>query len=267
MVINVRDKNRHKRSYRQPKIYTRKDKKRSNNFDIKKINYRIVLLLVFILAMIYLFFFSNIFMINEVIVEGNELVSTEKIKSEINFDKNILLFNTNYYEDLISREIPEIKQTVIYKGIPNAIKVVVLEYEKSLIWKSSDKYYLISAGGHAYKEITDNFGDRGELPLVEDYAAIKIEDNQQIVSPSFIAFINNINENIYEVANVEPGKFSVTETTVDVFLETNKGYYIKFNSLRSSQKQLENLKKVLIEKGDKISEYVDLRIDGWAYYK
>jgi hypothetical protein len=37
--------------------------------------------------------------------------------------------------------------------------------------------------------------------------------------------------------------------------------------MRSSGKQLENLKKVLVEKRPDIKEYIDLRIDGWAYYK
>lgn len=263
----VRDFNKYKRSYKQPKIYSAKKKNRTGGFEVKKINFRVVSLVSACLLISYFLFFSDYFIINEVIVEGNELVSAEKIQSEVDFQKNILLFDTDYYEELIKNEVPEIKQAVIYKGIPNAVKIVVLEYEKSLVWKSANKYYLVSAGGYAYKDITDIFSEYEYLPLVEDYAAIKVGNNQQVVSSSFIAFINNIDQSISDVANIDPGKFSVTETTVDVFLETNKGYYIKFDSLRSSAKQLDNLKKVLVEKGDEIHDYVDLRIDGWAYYK
>jgi len=37
--------------------------------------------------------------------------------------------------------------------------------------------------------------------------------------------------------------------------------------MRSSAKQLNNLKEVLVQKRNDIKEYIDLRIDGWAYYK
>ena len=264
----VRDYNKYKKSYRQPKIYSARERKEGRkSFDFKKINFRLGTLIFIILLATYALFFSGYFTIEEVIVEGNELVSKDMIIESVDFHKNIFFFNNNYYEKLIAQEVPEIKQAIIYKGIPNAIKIEVLEYEKSFLWKSADKYYLISSQGFAYKDVTDHFSDFEALPLLEDYATIKVLDNQQIVGSSFVAFVTNIDEQIESVANIKPGKFSITETTVDIFMETDKGYYIKFDSLRSSKKQLENLKKVLVEKGDQIDEYVDLRIDGWAYYK
>jgi len=264
----VRDSKKYKRSYTQPKIYSAKRKKDGgNSFDFKKINFRFATIIFIILFALYTFLFSGYFTIDEVIVEGNELVSIEQILNSVDLKKNIFFFNNDYYEKLISNEVPEIKQVLIFKGIPNAIKIEVLEYEKSFLWKSAGKYYLVSSQGYAYKDVTNNFSDFENLPMLEDYAAIEVEDNQQVVGPSFVAFITNIDEQIEEITNIKPGKFSITETTVDVFLETDKGFFIKFDSMRSSKKQLDNLKKVMVEKGDQIHEYVDLRIDGWAYYK
>ncbi len=264
----VRDFNKYKRNYKQPKIYTARNQKESRkSFDVKKIHFRFVVFLVVIVLALYTVFLSGFFTIEEIVVDGNELVSSEQIIDSVELNRNIFFFDTDYYENLIEIRVPEIKQVVIYKGIPNAIKIEVLEYEKSLLWKSADKYYLVSSQGFAYKDVTNNFADFEKLPLVEDYAAIKVCDNQQVTGPSFIAFVSIVDEQIESVANIQPVKFSITETTVDVFLETNRGFYIKFDSMRSSKKQLDNLIKVMIEKGDQVHEYVDLRIDGWAYYK
>jgi len=264
----VRNYNKYRRSFHQPKIYSAREKKEGRKFfDLKKINFRLGTLIFVILLALYTLFFSGFFTIEEIIVDGNELVSRETIVDSADFHKNIFFFDNGYYEKLIAEEVPEIKQAIIYKGIPNAIKIEVLEYEKSLLWKSADKYYLTSSQGYVYKDVTSHFADFKNLPVLEDYAAIQVADNQQVVSPSFVAFIANIDEQIEEVANIKPGRFSITETTADVFMQTDKGYYIKFDSMRSSKKQLENLKKVLVEKGDQIHEYLDLRIDGWAYYK
>ena len=264
----VRNLNKYKRNYRQPKIYSARNKKENGRkFDIKKINFRLTTFVAIIILAIYTVFFSGYFTIEEVIIEGNELVNKEQIVNSVDFEKNIFFFDTNYYEKLVTKEVPEIKQVVIYKGVPNAIKIVVLEYEKSLLWRSGDKYYLVSYSGCAYKDVSSNFNDFKNLPLVEDHAGIEVVDNQQVVGPSFVAFVDNIDSQIEEIANLVPQKFSITETTVDVFLETDRGFYIKFDSMRSSKKQLDNLVKVMVEKGDEIHEYIDLRIDGWAYYK
>ncbi len=264
----VRDLKKYRRSYTQPKIYSAKRKKDGgNSFDVRKVNFRLITVIFILLLALYTFFLSGYFTIDEVIVEGNELVPREMIVESVDFRKNIFFFNTNYYEKLIAQEVPEIKQALIFKGIPNAIKIEILEYEKSLLWKSAGKYYLVSSQGYAYKDVTNNFSDFEKLPFLEDYAALEVGDNQQVVGPSFVAFVANIDEQIEGVANIKPGKFSITETTVDVFLETDKGYYVKLDSMRSSNKQLENLKKVMVEKSDQIHEYIDLRIDGWVYYK
>ena len=69
------------------------------------------------------------------------------------------------------------------------------------------------------------------------------------------------------MTNIKPTHFEVVETTFDVNLHTEAGFYVKFNTMRASAKQLDNLKKVLVKKREEVHEYVDLRIDGWAYYK
>jgi len=164
-------------------------------------------------------------------------------------------------------KVPEIKDMEIYRGIPDALKVVVLENDKAIIWESQGRKYLVNSQGVSYMDVTDMAGEFLELPRVVDSNNLTVKLNKRIVMPSFAAFVLNVNSNIEGLVNLEPEYYEVVETTVDVRLHTKSNYYIKFDTMRSSAKQLEDLKKVLVEKSPVITEYIDLRVPGWAYYK
>jgi cell division septal protein FtsQ len=215
--------------------------------------------------LIYYLFLSGKFVVKEVIVEGNKMVPADKISSSIPKNSNILFLNLSKVKKEILKNNSEIENIEIFRGLPDAIKVVVLEYEPKLIWQSGDSSYLISTQGYVAKKIES--GETYDFPRVIDKKGIPVEIGSGLVSPSFIAFVTNINSQFFEVTNIKPKEFEINQTTFDVNLNTEAGFYVKFNSLRSSAKQLDNLKQVLVAKRDQVHEYVDLRIDGWAYYK
>lgn len=254
-------------SFNQPKIFTQKkerEQKRSYNpFPIL----RVLFVLATICLLAYLLLFSSVFKVDLVLIEGNKLIEKDQIERLIPKGENIFLLNKDELISQIIENVPEVSDVQIYKGIPNAVKVVILEHNESLIWKSEGKSYLISSEGYAYRDVTDKISDYSSLPRVEDNSNLKVVEGQKIVSPSFVAFIENIYSNFFNEVNIEPDYFSIEETTFDVNLKTKAGFLVKFDSLRSSKKQLDDLKRVLMEKRDQINEYVDLRIDGWAYYK
>jgi cell division septal protein FtsQ len=165
----------------------------------------------------------------------------------------------------IIKNNPEIANVEIYRGLPDAIKIVVLEHDGKLVWQSGDSSYLISSQGYVAKKI--EAGESFDFPKIVDKKSIPVELGSSIISPSFVAFVTNIYSQFYSVTNIKPTNFEIDQTTFDINLYTEAGFYVKFNSLRSSAKQLDNLKQVLVAKRDQIHEYVDLRIDGWAYYK
>lgn len=213
----------------------------------------------------YFLFFSSYFRVSDILIQGNSLTTEERIKSYIPDGSNVLLFNIPKTKALILSENPEIKDIEIYRGIPNAFKIVVLEYDNKLIWESNGIQYLVSSQGRVTKQLTA--GDAFAYPRVVDSKKINVVLGSNIVSPSFVSFVLNINNSCFEVTNVKPVYYEVPETTFDLNLYTDAGFYVKLNTVRSSAKQLDNLKKVLVAKKSEIKEYVDLRIDGLAYYK
>lgn len=251
--------------YRSPKIFNDSRKNDKPKFKLSSINFRLIFGIATVVSLVYYFFFSPQFKIKDIIVEGASVVNKSEVVAALPQGENIFLFNSEKNKDILLDKFPEIKQVEIYRGIPDALKIVVLEREGKILWASGSDKYLISVDGDVAKKLTET--DNFNLPLVSDTKNLPVKTGSPLVSPNFVAFITNIYSTFYQETNIKPQNFEVTETTFDVNLKTEAGFYVKLNSLRSSQKQLDNLKLVLAEKRQDIHEYVDLRIDGWAYYK
>lgn len=252
------------RRYRSPQVYSGRNQDKEEIVFPKWI-FKAMAYLVIVIGLLYFVFYSQIFTIKQVIVEGNSLTPTENITKDIPFGKNIFLIRIDEIKVKLLSDYPEIRNIEIYRGIPSAVKIVMLERESKMVWQSGEDHYLISDQGEVMKKISAEEGTG--LPKVIDKRGIAVKTGGQLVSPNFVAFILNINNTFFDMVNIKPLDFEVDETTFDVTLRTEAGFYVKFNSLRSSKKQLENLKTVLVNKRPDIKEYVDIRIDGWAYYK
>ncbi len=254
------------RRFRSPNFYndTRKISEK-NRFNYSPLVLKILVLVIILIVALYFIFFSSAFRIKDVIVEGNNYVSTEMMTQYIPANQNIFLLKQKKVREQLINNHSEIEDIQIYRGIPNAIKVVVLEREGKIVWQTAGSKYLISSEGIAMKDIDD--ASAMNYPLVIDKTNIPVSLGSTIVSSSFIAFIRNLKNNFFDATNINSAYFEIPSTTFDVYLYTDAGFYIKFNTLRSSKKQLDNLKLILAQKRQDIHEYVDLRIDGWAYYK
>lgn len=227
--------------------------------------YKIIIYIILITIIAFFLFFSDYFRVKEVIIEGNNLVLKERIEALIPINSNIFRLSIVRIKNDLTRNIPEVQTAQIYRGIPNAIKIVVIERQGKFVWQSGTDSYLISDQGEVMRKI---IGDEGkDLPRVIDKRNLPVTLGSQLVSPNFVAFILNVYSNFFQTVNIKPLDFEVDETTFDVILHTDASFYVKLNSLRSSKKQLDNLKLVLVNKRADIHEYVDIRIDGWAYYK
>jgi len=254
------------RKYRAPKIYGPSKRSRDGSrFKLSSGKLKLLLALIIILSALYYFFASSQFRIKDIIVQGNSLVSNDEVLSALPRGENIFLFNTDKSRAEIVKKFPEIKQVEIYRGIPDALKVVVLERENKIVWQTNDEFYYIGASGHVTRKIT--LEQVGGLPVVVDTKNLPVKLGENLVSPNFVAFITNVYSSFQGEENIKPLNFEISETTFNVNLKTEAGFYVKLNSLRSSQKQLGDLKKILVQYRANILEYVDLRIDGWAYYK
>lgn len=222
-------------------------------------------LLILALAIVWVVYFSNFFKINEIIVDGNSLVSSEQISHNVPLGQNIFRLNITQVRNQIIGSNPMIEDVAIYRGIPNAIKVVVLERKPQIVWLSSGNYYLVDDAGIVDKQIyAEEFAN---LIHVSDQKNMPVKIGEQLLSPGFISFAKNVNDKFFTLTNIHPTGYYITETTFDIYVQTDAVFYVKFDTTRAVDKQLDDLKNIIIAYRPNILEYVDVRVNGWAYYK
>jgi len=263
---NSRMKDVDYRKYRAPAVFNVVKPKESREIKIPGATWKYLFLILAILGLLYFLFYSSYFKINDVMVEGNLLVPTAEIEQSVTKGENIFRFNSKSTQAAILQSHPEIADVEVLRGLPNAIKIVVLERDRKMVWQSGGVNYLVSSEGIATKKI-DNDTDGKDLPQVVDKQNLPVEQGTTLVSPAFVEFINEINTSFFSTVNIHPTHFEVTETTFMVDLYTDAGFYVKLDTLRSPEKQLSDLKAILVAHRADIHEYVDLRVNGWGYYK
>ena len=254
------------RKYRAPAVFNVVKPKETKEIKIPKAVWKYLFLLAIIIGIIYFFYYSSYFKINDVIIEGNSLVATADIEQLVSSGENIFQFNAKNTRNEILQKFPEISDVEIFRGLPNAIKIVVLERDRKMVWQSGGINYLVSGEGIATKIVT-NPADAKDLPTVIDKQNLPVVQGTMLASPAFVEFINEVNKDFFNTVNIHPTHFEITETTFTVNLYTDAGFYVKLNSLRSAAKQLSDLKAILVAHRPDVHEYVDLRVDGWGYYK
>jgi hypothetical protein len=210
-------------------------------------------------------FFSNFFDIDEIIVEGNSLISQEDVASNIKIGENIFRFNLNYFEQKIILSNPIIEDVAIYRGVPNTLKVVILEKKPSIVWVSSEQNYLVDSSGTVDKKISNQ--EFADLVHIADKKNMPVKIGSQLLSEDFIYFVDRISHDFFTTTNLKLTEYYITETTFDLCAKTEAGFFVKFDTTRSFDKQLNDLKNILINYRENIHEYVDVRINGWGYYK
>lgn len=267
MRKNFRQRESLWRQYQAPKVFNEQKKLLSglNNF---KVNLKTLFLIGLLIWVWWLVFNSSYFKITDILVEGNSAVTTERVRASIKEGQNILFFSADKAKERLLVDCPEIKDAVIYRGIPNALKIVVLEHDGALVWESGGTAFLISSAGIVAKKIEPSeMTNYTQMPRILDLKNLPVVIGQQLVSGNFVSFTKNIFAGMPESVNLKAAHAAVEETTFDLSVYTDAGFFIRLNTVRSSRRQLENLRAVLAEKKSDIHEYVDLRIDGWAYYK
>lgn len=262
--MNIWGNGKRKKVIKNPSLYYNKQSQKQ-----KKVNYFLIINIIkFIVPvglLFYITFFSNIFILKDVQISGNKNIEAQIIEKYIPKGQNMLFINSPQIQKEILKQIPEIRNVKIFKGIPNAVKIIIEENTPSLVWLTQNKVYLINNYGVAYRERADY--NLLNVPIITDRKNVPVSINQKVISDNFISFLLTVNNSITEITNLEVRDYYIEETTVDLYLVTKDNLVIKLDTLRDAKQELENLKIVLLERKDEIKEYVDLRINGWVYFK
>lgn len=252
-------------NFRQTKVFTPQDIGHfsQSNPGKNKSSKFVKILLVFIIilsGLVYLFFYSPIFKIKNIIVEG---VSLEGNAFENLKGKNILFINTADVKSELSQKYPELNIIKIVKGLPDTLKIKLEEHQAKILWQTQGKNYLVDSNGVIFKEIEGE----SDLPQVKDNKDLAVVLNQPVVTTNFINFIAELNANFNQETGLIIDRYAVNETIFQIDAVTVLGWKVIFDTTRKAQDQLSDLSRFLKDHQSEVKEYVDVRVEGRVYYK
>lgn len=217
--------------------------------------------LIVLAGLAWLLFFSPYFEVKEVSIEGEVSTAAQAIINQLK-GRNIFLIGGKKAEQDLQQKQPWIKSIKIIRGIPDTVRVRLIERDAAFGWKTQEKTYLVDKDGVIFKEVVET-----KLSVVADNRNVPIELGKNIVTIDFIDFIESLRKALPLQTDLKVAGLQVDETTFHIAVATDRGFRIIFDTLRPLQQQLDDFNLVYNEKKDEIKEYADLRVDGYVYYK
>jgi len=230
------------------------------------------LLLVLLGGFFWFIFYSPIFQIKNITLEGVQ--ANSDLIAEMNKfkGKNIFLMAVDSEKRNLIIKQPEIKDIVIWKGLPDTLKAKLTLRDKVLIWQSADRFYYVDGDGIAFKQRGPLALEEKNILLIIDKKNVLVNLGTQFLSPVFVKFVTQLATDLPTISAqiqvpITLTNIDVEESTLQTTAQTAEGFKILFDTTRPVDSQLAALKKVLSEHRSEVTEYVDVRVQGWAYFK
>ena len=243
-------------------------RRRSNTFTLPSIPPRYIVF--FVGIVLILFGLYRAFAITKISVtspsRGAEIQAEAKtIKQGSLKQGNLVTLNAGQFSDALKKADPLILSVELKRKWFHTLVIVVNLKQPGLGWTTGNQSYLVDRNG----TIIDVFPQGSTLPVVIDNANLPVKVNQRIVSTKFVSFVADMAAGLPQTG-LKPAKIEVKETTVDLYVTTDKNYQIIFDTSRSASDELTDLRGVLatlVAQKKTPAAYIDLRIPSKAYYK
>lgn len=216
----------------------------------------------------WLLFASPAFAIRRIDVVGSV---TPDVLAEIQQlqGRNLLAYSTDSMAERLLGAQSSIKQLAVYKGLPDTLRIEVGLRSPVLRWKTGEDEYLLDAEGIPFQRgagYTQTTADES-APLVIDLAKQPVSAGKRFMSPDFIALVGTLDHEFPIRFPLKVDHYELGESTFSLTLVTDAGWKAYFDSTRAIEPQLTALGDVFGKFHDGIKEYIDLRVEGRAYYK
>lgn len=210
-------------------------------------------------------------LISSVKVTGTQNLSSKEVERLVRTSLSRNPWYASYFTVgglKLNRTLPEqeprIKTAMIKKTFPNTITVAITERQPGVVWVSSGENWEVDVEG----VIIGAAGSNKPMATVIDTANIPVKPGDRVAPSRFVEFVEGISAQLPSKTGLKIENFLVPESTSEVYVKTNKGYLIKFDTTRPASDQLNDLTLVLKNLNGKVpGQYIDLRVAGRAYYQ
>ncbi len=275
---------RHRRPLRNRSVYQFQEPQAPSTFKIKPLYFKLGAVALILAALAWGIFFSSIFAIRRVIVSGSQDPALIE-RTRVFEGKNIWRVTTSAIETGIIQDFTQIASVTISRGIPDTIKLEVHERPVALVWVAGTQLAFSDNGGIISKVIPTtelsppSEGDQftalrvaipenlSATPLVWDTHGAPVDVRNFRLPLVFVAFVLEARQALQEEFQLPVKFFLVRETTLQIEAVTERGWRILFDTTRPFAAQRLGLRTVLDTRAADVRSYIDLRVDGWAYFK
>jgi hypothetical protein len=202
--------------------------------------------------------------------------TAHKLLNQSSANRNKLTVDVNGISDSLLKQYPELQDAAVTVPlIGDKPTIIVRPAMAALVLAAKDGTFIIDSNGRALADV--NAGtDTGQLkvPTVTDQSDSDVKLGQQVLPRSATRFITLIARQFdSQQIPIQSMTLPAAASELDVYV-ANQPYYVKFN-LRQAGKDdaaaqvgtyIATIKK-LDREGAKPAEYVDVRLEGRAYYK
>ena len=241
-------------------------------FRLPDFNWKLVGLATIIIIVLVAWW--QLFHVNTVKIQGNTTLSTKQVttmvQAELNKSlgrQNLTSLDTVSLSKAILADNYQLKSADVVRAWPHGLVVHVSERQPSLIWKTGDRAYLLDADGSIISPISLT---ATKLPVITDSSNLPVKVGDKVVPPRFVSFCAQLVSTMSQATGVGITGLTVPDTTTEVYVTTNKGYVVKFDTTRTAEEGLAQMQRVLAAlktQNKNPAEYIDLRIENKAYYK
>ena len=222
----------------------------------------------------YVVFISSLFQISKTDVQGPNNTLSQSLSKEVNnylnsrlLAKNWLFLNQQDLKGYLQKTFTGQETITVSKKFPNHLSVITDEQKPGLVWKTGSRSYILSTSGRviAEQQKTDN----SALPQVIDSTNLPVEVGSRVAARDFVNFITKV-QDFMKSNKLSIEKIYVLDTTSEVYVKTQNGYDIKFSTNQNPDAATRALKAtldLLAQQNKKPALYIDLRVEGRAFYK
>ncbi len=242
-------------------------------------------ILVLLAGIIWFCFFSSVFAIEAITVEGPNRASAREIgdiawrqtrekRLFIIPQKNLFLFSKNSLIKSLNKNYLFAALTVD-KKLPAELIIRVQEKDYAFIWQAEDRYYYVDVDNDVIDEVSPLDIKQKIYPLINDQRSdggvSGISDNKINLGADYVNYIMALfNEFSGEAYGFTVEKFIVDDEINTVKMAIQAGPVIYFNINEELDKQVS---KLVIIKNERLKDdfdkksYIDLRYGDKVYYR
>jgi hypothetical protein len=198
--------------------------------------------------------------------------TAEQLFDKSFLNRNKLTFNASAIETGMKAKYPELDDVAITLPLIGTRPIMYIQPTRpALVLNTANNgSYVIDANGTALIADSSQAALKS-LPTINDLSGLKVSIGKRALSSSSVAFIQTITHQLNaQGVSISSLTLPTNSDELDVAI-AGKPYFVKFNLATTDAAQQAGtflaVQQKLIRQGITPAQYVDVRVDGRAYYK